>query len=261
MANRLSSIAYRRKGSALLIAMIVITAISAAAFGLAKLLLSDIRITSSLEDSTAAYYAAEAGIEHGLLKFRIDRTTEVPVSAPVTVTLAGGRSYTMTSVYRQVNPPATTTGCGQAAPNYIPENCSLEFSTSLMNGNLRVSWVWRSAPSDINRGGLEWTRVLDDGTICATCRELMAPSSTSATISTGNTSAIRVKPVGGTLTSVSVSSSQGGESVDSRISTIESVGTVGLAKRKLQALVDRDSGTIIGLFDFVVSSGEDVSAP
>lgn len=252
------------KGSALLIAMIMVAAISAAAFGLGKLLLSDIRITSSLEDSTAAFYAAEAGIEHGLLKFRIDRTTEI--TTPISVNLGSGRTYTMTTVYRKVNPPAVTVGCGQTGPAFIPQDCSLEFSTinpsngNPLSGNFSVSWVWRSQPPDINRGGLEWTRVLTTGDICSDCRQLVAPSASSVVVSTANTKAIRIKPVGGTLNSVSVRSTAN-EPVDSRVTTIEAVGTVGSAKRKLQALVDRDSGTIIGLFDFVVSSEQDVSAP
>lgn len=67
-------------GNALLITMLVVVVISAIGLSVSRLTLSQVRQTSQLEDSVTAYYAAESGIEQGLLMWRYNRDVEVPIN-------------------------------------------------------------------------------------------------------------------------------------------------------------------------------------
>jgi len=67
-------------GNALLITMLVVVVISAIGLSVSRLTLSQVRQTSQLEDSVTAYYAAESGIEQGLLMWRYNRDVEVPAN-------------------------------------------------------------------------------------------------------------------------------------------------------------------------------------
>lgn len=55
-----------KKGAALLLTMLIMSAILAIAMGISKLSLGEIKISRELPQSFVAYYAAEAGIEQGL---------------------------------------------------------------------------------------------------------------------------------------------------------------------------------------------------
>lgn len=67
-----------RSGSALIITILVIAVVSAIGFSVSRLTISQMRQTTQLEDSVKAYYAAESGIEQGLLMWRYNHNVEVP---------------------------------------------------------------------------------------------------------------------------------------------------------------------------------------
>ena len=66
-------------GSALIITIILISAISGIAFSVGRLMASEIRQSTQLEHSMVAYYAAESGIERGLLMWRYNHDVQVPI--------------------------------------------------------------------------------------------------------------------------------------------------------------------------------------
>lgn len=66
-----------RSGSALVITLLMVSIISTITFSITALSISEFRKASNLQDSIAAYYAAESGIEHGLLQQRIWRDAEI----------------------------------------------------------------------------------------------------------------------------------------------------------------------------------------
>lgn len=66
-----------RRGSALVITLLMISIISTVSFSITALAISEFRKSSTLQDSIAAYYAAESGLEHGLLQNRIWRDAEI----------------------------------------------------------------------------------------------------------------------------------------------------------------------------------------
>jgi hypothetical protein len=66
---------------------------------------------------------------------------------------------------------------------------------------------------------------------------------------------IRLRPFGRDLVKYSIYSSDPGDSLDSRITTVESIGYFGVSKRKLTLTLDRLTGTVSEVFDFVLFSG------
>ncbi len=65
------------RGSAILIAIFLVAAVGSVSFGIARLFMLDSSIATMYENSTVAYYAAESGIEEGLLRYRYDANQEV----------------------------------------------------------------------------------------------------------------------------------------------------------------------------------------
>lgn len=67
-----------RRGSALLVTMVITGVIGMTLAGLGRMVALHLQVSGSLEDSTIAFAAAEAGIEEGLVRWRFNRDIEVP---------------------------------------------------------------------------------------------------------------------------------------------------------------------------------------
>lgn len=57
-----------KKGSALLLTLLVVTALSAIAIGISKLSLGEIKLVKDIPKSIIAYYATEAGMEQAMYR-------------------------------------------------------------------------------------------------------------------------------------------------------------------------------------------------
>ena len=68
----------KKRGSAIIISMLLITAVGGIAFSFAKLIYLETTTASLYGNGAVAYYAAESGIEEGFLKYRYNRDTELP---------------------------------------------------------------------------------------------------------------------------------------------------------------------------------------
>lgn len=77
-------IAQSNNGSALILTILLITAISTVIFSTARLSISDIVQVGRLEESITAQYAAESGLELGLLSYRLNRNSETSPNATST---------------------------------------------------------------------------------------------------------------------------------------------------------------------------------
>lgn len=76
----------KKKGSAILIVMLLITVLATVALTVGYLAMADVNMETNSEDGSMAYYAAEAGIEDGLLRYRYDNNVEVGNVKDPTVT-------------------------------------------------------------------------------------------------------------------------------------------------------------------------------
>jgi len=69
-----------RRGSAILIAVFLITAIGAIAFSFGRVLFTEVASSSIYENGIGAYFSAESGLEEGFLRYRYDQAANVPLS-------------------------------------------------------------------------------------------------------------------------------------------------------------------------------------
>lgn len=67
----------RRRGSALIITILLISVISTLAFSVSALTISEFRKAATIQDSISAFYAAESGIEQGLMEYRLWHDVEI----------------------------------------------------------------------------------------------------------------------------------------------------------------------------------------
>lgn len=67
----------KNKGSAILIAVFLVAAVGGVAFGIGRMFLVESNLSSTWENSTVAYYAAESGVEEGLLRYKYNKNQEI----------------------------------------------------------------------------------------------------------------------------------------------------------------------------------------
>ena len=109
----------KTRGSAIVMAILLITAIGAVAFSFGRILYLEVANASLYESGVSAYYAAESGLEEGFLRYRYNMNAEQPTSSWTPGQDLGYR-YNLTSDLRVGN---TTTGVSRAsAAGIAPEN-------------------------------------------------------------------------------------------------------------------------------------------
>lgn len=72
----------KRKSSAIVVAVLIAAAIGVAALGINALAIRQINISETYNNGLVAFYSAESGIEEGLLRFRFDKNSELPLNLP-----------------------------------------------------------------------------------------------------------------------------------------------------------------------------------
>jgi len=80
------------KGASLFLAMLILAAVLAIAFGISSLLLREVKLSKDVVSSLRAYYAAEAGIERKLYEIRKNNDFS-DITFPCSVELSNGSSY------------------------------------------------------------------------------------------------------------------------------------------------------------------------
>lgn len=76
----------KARGSAIIIAMLLISAVGGLAFSFARLVFLEMANASLYENGSVAYYAAESGIEEAFLRYRYNRNDTVPSSEALSET-------------------------------------------------------------------------------------------------------------------------------------------------------------------------------
>lgn len=230
-----------KKGSALIISLLVITAITAAIFGAASLTVLELRQARRAEDSQIAFYAAEAGIERGLLEFRKERSQEWLANQTVNG-LATGVSANWTSQFKGA----------QFSKSNIGQDEAVEINTAGL-GRVTLIWTWADAIVG-TRQGIEIIVLKNDGS-----KDIIksAPSAPDYSLDlAGQGKSIRVVPLvsgvsnGLGLSSLTVNPVSG--FIDTGTTTITSTGVAGSVQRQLVATVDRQSGALVSVFDYAL---------
>jgi hypothetical protein len=125
--------------------------------------------------------------------------------------------------------------------------------------NLTVRWVWNRLPTK-PQCGVEITsvfgasgnfeKVLDQTIASGVIEEPLAANS--------GISALRIKPICEDLDWLVV---DGEGRIGRTVQSVTVTSTAGGTKRRLEALINRRAGSLVGLFDFVLESGGEIVSP
>lgn len=95
----------KSRGSAMVIAFFLMAAVGGVAFGIGRIFVLDSAISSLYENGAVAFYAAESGIEEGMLRYRFDQNDVVPTAI---VGEKANRYNLSSNVYAPNTPKAQT---------------------------------------------------------------------------------------------------------------------------------------------------------
>lgn len=322
----------RRVGSAMIIAFFLMAAVAGVAFGIARLLYLDTSASGIYESSTIAYYAAESGVEEGLLRYRFDRQIEVPVdTAKVNRSILSNQTvstvaqnYPLSSItdsaikyiydlqmsYKTPFYGNDVVGNGDGlksddvkATNYDPNNVytiqrdesvKIDITDTLNTGgdiNLYVLFERDTAPG-VNKGPkdsfIEAKITGTSGSILKEYKKVLLTSDSnylspfdsqsyitmtsdsgsppvysksnlknaitgSVSFSTGSNQRVflYLKPIWSHII-IGIALDNSNNFIAAPYTTVKSTGYYGNVSRTLEAKIDRQSGTVYDLFDFVV---------
>lgn len=252
------------KSTALLLALLITAVVSTIAFSIGKLSISEIKMAGSTADSIAAYFAAEAGIEHGLARFRWDRNIEIAESKKFGDWSSNPPEYDLKIWYKadKIGDPQNLSKSPQLKRDETKEYALKNVS------DLVLKW------SDVQGGpgfvSLEYVIYKKDSQETVK-KDVSVVSSRSFSIDfTAEPDKIyilRIKPwIGDSfdLAQIAQGTPANKESlyinyaivptglIDSGYTYIESTGYYKNTKRKLRATIDRESGTLKEIFDFTL---------
>lgn len=105
-----------KKGTALLMTILILNSILLAALAASRLVISGVKMSGTQERSTKAFYAAESGIEEAVWKFRHGYSFPATTTPDIFVdTLGNGSSYAVDYV---------------SLPNIVIFNCDGSFANT-----------------------------------------------------------------------------------------------------------------------------------
>lgn len=297
-----------QKGTALLMTVLLAGVISSLAFGLTKITLNEFFVGTKVEESTEAYYSAEAGVEDALMryKFHDKNTLEMPGNATkesnrvirvyINRNRGGGK---VASVNAGSIPSLGENDYVYDLKVWYKEDCytkpceylikkdeSALFDVSdILSGNLRVTWRVPSSNSGNRDEAKLWYRIYDPRngisindprgldrdffTYLAYFNEsqnparnvpelnpFVLPLGSVKSISLLGGQTIKFKAFGADIRLILQTISPD-ESLGGPVTHIESTGYYGGTARKLEVAVDRDTKSVIDVFDYVIYSGTD----
>lgn len=312
------------RGAALLITLVVVTVLGAITFSINRMVISEIKQITRLEDSEIAYQAAESGIEAGLLLYRYNRDVEVPSG------ITGGMDASINKVMRVnvtdgeliaknlENPDTdanlmdltkikqyydlriwhrnkiadgkseekvptdgvpikcvkddqgeTAEYCrddqitGESVIPALPQDGTVEYDVKGVEGDITLTWDYLKMPSRTERVqyNLEVIPIKEDGTVDLEKKQFFNYNDRIGVSGDfTNLSKIRIESYGGDLKTYSLSTENTGANtkLDSRYTYLESTGYYGGSKRKIKVKIDRQSGSIFGVYNFVILTEGDI---
>lgn len=294
------------RGAAFLLAMLIIAAISTIALGVGRLMVAELRISGSLQESNAAYHAAEAGIEDGLLRLRYDpdyestaggteQTTNPEIynlTNPINPKPLTSENYYQLRVYNKLDKVGDfdlTSGVKDNSPlilrdEFFETTLSSNVSEVLIRFKLEGAASTAADPayllemillkrgnltsfSDVDRkfcpiksdGSVSTVTVNNNPTNNSNCVVRLAGGNNYYELTlTGlsglnGVSKIRIKPW---RTNVRINMKPTGGLISGENAIVESTGFLGRTQRKLRAKINRATGQVQELFDFVIFEGE-----
>lgn len=284
----------RKTGSAILIVMLLITVLSSVALTVGYLAMAEVMMETNSQDGMVAYYAAEAGIEDGLLRFRYDNNVQVgsfitgaervervdidetdgsvarqPIVNPANSPGDSLRqTYDLRIKYKSINEEAISPDMdhfvntelnNDETEKLLKKDESLNVLGFDVNSRLYIKFV-RDADDTDPICSIDPTKCFIQirGTNIGTEFIPYSQSDQSATSYVINAgSSVLIKSWGMDVRygiAAERISDSSVISLDEGITTIEATGYYGSAKRRLQATIDRKTGKLLEIFDFTLNS-------
>jgi len=298
----------KQKGTALLMTILLAGVISSLAFGLTKITLNEFFVGTKTEEGTEAYYAAEAGVQDALMRYKFHDKNNLEM--PNDATQESNRVVRVYVNRERVAGKAASVNGGSRPSlgenDYVydlkvwyKEDCFSEpceyvlkkdesalFDVSnLSSGNLRVIWRVPGNNSGNRADAKLWYRIYDPSngrnindprgldrdffTYLAYFNESQNPArnipelngfalprGSARTISLLGGQALKFKAFGADIRLL-LQTVRPNEFLGGPVTHIESTGYYGNTARKLEVLVDRNTKSIIDVFDYVIYSGAD----
>ena len=325
----------KRRGNAIIIAMLMIAAVGGIAFGVGRLTMVDTSNLATYENGVGAFYAAEAGAEEGLLRYKFDRNYSVPFdswtvgdskifktdltastsdngdpagSAPTTAAKADDQNYDLRMGYLGPFNGTYATSTGDFVPVNRDDETKIDLSGFNFSGNdvnLDINFTLPSltVPNECEAMA-ELKLTVDDGVNVNEYKELLnydpttcqfyppnlAPekllkadsgttdipntkfdvkltsvyskitSRAGVTFTAGAKIELSIKPLYYSAgikvyPSAACSGCDLNGAVPGPFTTITSIGYYGGVMRKVVTNVDRNSGTVYDLFNYVIYKG------
>ena len=304
-----------KRGSALIMVMLVVAGITTIVFATQRIALVQFSQSVREEDNLAAYYAAKAGIEDGLLRYHFDRNVqteddsifrfdlasaaapdsvgtvpyEIPADTPITDGIDGdfdpGHQYYDLAISYKTK---TVNIDGNGNPVFSPDFAVAADDTLTLTGfptsnspyYLRYAFKFDSTCANLSQARVTLQQIITrqdgseySGQVLVEYSPNLPDYTYDSSINVANlpirtavgdlVSSVRIRAYYcgfqyAFATSTTIDGS-GGDTADpefdSLISEILSTGYFGGAKRTLVAAVNRQTGDLIGIFDYLLYSG------
>lgn len=287
----------KEKGIALIITIMLSAIMLTTVFVASREMVEEAKNSTRIDNSLIAYYAAESGLEDALLQYRYDKNSELvdtktkcvnldkesatiptgecndgwsPTSGPYSTNPFLDRFYKVKMWYKvdpSINPIESLT---------LNKDDILELS--IPESNTAISFNWDVVPGSITADSTMMVEITtyDKNNPNVIDKQLVDTNSVKTfTSSNGPDKIIRIKPwlakktgitmVGGSETSGSIPgiiisgiSKNGAGKIGGPTTFVESIGYFGGVQRKIAANIDRSSGQILNIMDFVIYSGSDL---
>ena len=266
-----------QKGTALIYALLITSIITAIGAGMAKLSINEIRMARLASESITAYYGAEAGLEDGLARWRWNRNVEVPKGATEKdknakdFNLEQGVKYQLKIWYKADRFGKFYNLSESDKSGTLTKNQVREFDVSDTNlTGIYIKYEVINAnttphpPQNIQHGveviqvdkeGNDWSTNFYDQT-----QDTVASQGKGITVDKAgsNIKIIRIKPWD-TDIKFALRANPFEANIDSGYTYIESTGIYRDTKRKLVAKIDRTSGTILNVYDFLFYGDKEIT--
>lgn len=282
-----------KKATALIYTILLAGIIIFVSLAIGRLALSEIKMASSASESIVAYYFAEAGLEEALLRWRWDRNEIQPPGASantpdvlgVNIDLGTrtpfpdlnrcvqeGRNYCLKIWYKDNSAPGSTDNDSDGFKRINKDEVWELDVAGLSAVDLEIKFYGVNQippPGETVAFGLELTKINNTGQQTDFFDQGEFPPSSppgyfgrSINYNVSSNLRLRIRPwirqSNGYLLVKITPSSGTGNIIDTGTTVVESTGVFRNTKRKLQAQVDRLSGAILGIYDFILYGGEEI---
>lgn len=259
VSNRIS------RGAALIIALMVITAVSGFAFFASRLTISEIASMNKLEDSMVSFYASEAGIEQGLLMQRYNHeaefsktcTTASNCSDHPTEASGDPRDFVLGAIkgidikyYLKI---WHRNNAGLPETGTLSSDQTIEYDTTGLAGSLSITCT---SGCTSGSDSLEYSTFTTTG---VSGKDLIISNSPTVSFTTSNDVKLRLRSWGSTPKQYTITSNNSLDKLDSKYTNLDSRGAAGATNRKMNISINRLSGSVLSLADFVLFGSGGVS--